>query len=173
MKMDSLEARKSTTRARASTKRSQKTSPQSRKRSAARSAKSKGASARGGSMRRGAARRSGGAAKATTDLNEIRRWAEARGGKPVTVTGTAPRGKAGLLRIDFPGFAGGGRFQEISWDEWYQKFNENNLEFIYQDKGQSHFSKLVRRGTTKQGSSRRGSSSAGRKRTRAKASRSR
>jgi hypothetical protein len=61
-----------------------------------------------------------------------------------------------LLRIDFPGYSGAGRFQEISWDDWYQKFQESNLEFLYQDKTtsgqQSRFFKLVCRGTANKGS---------------------
>lgn len=102
--------------------------------------------------------RRGGSAKVTTNLNEIRQWAEARGGKPVSVKGTARRGGAGLLRIDFPGYSGAGRFEEISWDEWYEKFRESNLEFLYQDQAangqKSRFFKLVCRGTAKGGSSR-------------------
>jgi hypothetical protein len=103
--------------------------------------------------RRAQPRKSRGA-QVTTDLDEIRRWAESRGGKPVSVKGTARRGGAGLLRIDFPGYTGAGRFEEISWDEWYEKFQESNLEFLYQDRaangGQSRFFKLVCRGTVAQ-----------------------
>jgi hypothetical protein len=92
----------------------------------------------------------GGAAKSTTDLNEIRRWAEERGGKPVSVAGTAKRGEAGLLRIDFPGYTGADRLQEISWDGWYEKFNESKLKFLYQEKPESRFFKLVSRGSSGQ-----------------------
>jgi hypothetical protein len=95
-------------------------------------------------------------------LNEIRQWAEARGGNPVSVKGTARgRNPAGLLRIDFPGYSGAGRFEAISWDEWYQKFRESNLEFLYQDRAangqQSRFFKLVCRGTSARKNSRRNS----------------
>jgi len=41
--------------------------------------------------------------RATTNHDEIRKWAEARGGKPATVKGTESHGEAGVLRIDFPG----------------------------------------------------------------------
>jgi hypothetical protein len=92
------------------------------------------------------------AGNSTTDLNVIRRWAEQRQGKPVSVKGTARGGAAGLLRIDFPGYSGAGRLQEISWEQWYRKFKESNLEFLYQDRasnGQpSRFFKLVSRGGT-------------------------
>src|SRR4051794_34732042 len=41
--------------------------------------------------------------KTTTDHDEIRRWAEERGGRPATVEGTEGGGEdAGVLRIDFP-----------------------------------------------------------------------
>ncbi len=83
--------------------------------------------------------------KTTTDHNEIRKWAEARGGKPVTVRGTAGKDDVGVLRIDFPGGAGGDRFEEISWDEWFAAFDENELAFLHQPEGDSRFNKFVRR----------------------------
>jgi hypothetical protein len=90
-----------------------------------------------------------GSAQSTQDLEEIRAWAEARGGKPATVsaTRTGKKDGAGVLRIDFPGYSGAGSLEEISWDEWYQKFQENNLTFLYQDRTkdgrESRFFKLV------------------------------
>src|SRR3954464_15420129 len=89
-----------------------------------------------------------GSSKTTTDLKEIKKWAEARDGKPVIVKGTE-KGKegGGVLRIDFPGFRGEDTFEEISWDEWYEIFNSRNLAFLYQDKTadgkESRFFKLI------------------------------
>ncbi len=87
----------------------------------------------------------------TTDYDEIRNWAESRGGKPVTVRGTGDNDEPGVLRIDFPGGAGGDRFEEISWDDWFAKFDENNLAFLYQDHKasgeESTFFKLISRDT--------------------------
>jgi anaerobic selenocysteine-containing dehydrogenase len=81
--------------------------------------------------------------KTTTDHEEIRRWVEERSGHPARVEGT------NLLRIDYPGFSGEQRLEEISWDEFFEIFDENNLKFLYQentkDGGQSRFSKLVDR----------------------------
>jgi hypothetical protein len=88
--------------------------------------------------------------KATTNHDEIRRWAEARDGKPVAVRGTS-RGKqdVGMIRIDFPGYSGGGKLAPIEWDQWFEKFDDANLAMILQDrtaKGQkSNFNKLVAR----------------------------
>ena len=90
-----------------------------------------------------------GESKTTTDHSEIRRWAEARGGKPVSVKGTGDKDEPGVLRIDFPGYAGGERFDEISWEEWFEKFDEKNLAFLYQEETksgeESRFFKLVSR----------------------------
>ena len=87
----------------------------------------------------------------TTDHDEIRKWAEARDGKPVTVRGTGDDDEPGVLRIDFPGGAGSDRLEEISWEEWFEKFDEKELSFLYQDKKadghESTFFKLVSRET--------------------------
>jgi ferritin-like metal-binding protein YciE len=88
-----------------------------------------------------------GEAKPTKDLEEIRAWAEARGGVPARVCGTGNENDPGLLRIDFPGYSGEDSLEQISWDEWYKKFQENNLTFLRQDTTkdgrQSRFFKLV------------------------------
>lgn len=88
--------------------------------------------------------------KVTTDHEEIRRWVEARGGHPASVKGTE-QGKesAGLLRIDFPGYSGEQSLEEISWDDFFEKFEESKLAFLYQEEtksgGESRFFKLVSR----------------------------
>jgi hypothetical protein len=96
----------------------------------------------------GSGSRSTAASKTTTDLDEIIAWAEARGGEPATVRGTGEEEEAGILRIDFPGGAGEDVLEHISWDEWYDKFQENELAFLYQEKTKdgkiSRFFKLVK-----------------------------
>jgi hypothetical protein len=52
---------------------------------------------------------------------------------------------AGVIRIDFPGFSGEQSLKPISWDEWFQVFDERGLAFLYQQKGESRFNKLVSR----------------------------
>ena len=88
--------------------------------------------------------------KQTTDHAKIRRWAEARDGKPARVRSTGSDEDAGLLRIDFP--EGGDEdeeLEEISWDEFFEKFDEKRLAFVYQEKtaaGEpSRFNKFVSR----------------------------
>src|SRR3954464_10850295 len=87
--------------------------------------------------------------KTTTDHEEIRRWAEDRGGKPATVKGTESGGEdAGILRIDFPG-GEEDRLEEISWDDWFEKFDSEKLAFLYQEQvksgDESRFFKIVTR----------------------------
>jgi hypothetical protein len=86
----------------------------------------------------------------TTDHQRIRKWVEERKGKPASVKGTG-NGGAGILRIDFPGYSGEQSLEEISWDEFFEKFEEKNLAFLYQDTIQgekSRFFKLVSREST-------------------------
>ncbi|EEF57293.1 hypothetical protein [Pedosphaera parvula] len=88
-------------------------------------------------------------AKKTTDHEEIKHWVEDHGGKPVSVKGTGGKGDPGLLRIDFPGYSGEDTLEDISWDEWFDKFDEKHLAFLYREetsKGkESRFCKLVSR----------------------------
>ncbi|WP_181305229.1 hypothetical protein [Rufibacter sp. XAAS-G3-1] len=83
-------------------------------------------------------------AKTTTDHDTIRKWAEARDGKPASVKGTGDGDEAGLLRINFPGYAED-NLEDISWEEFFEKFEEKKLAFLYQDEKDSRFSKLVSR----------------------------
>lgn len=75
-----------------------------------------------------------GESQRTTDHEQIRRWAEERGGKPATVKSTKAGDEPGVLRIDFEGYSGEESLEEISWDEFFEKFDEKNLEFLYQDR---------------------------------------
>jgi hypothetical protein len=84
-----------------------------------------------------------------TDHDEIRSWAEERGAKPAAVQSTASDEDPGIIRLDFPGYSGAGSLEEIEWDEWFEKFDENNLALIVQEQtanGQkSNFNKLANR----------------------------
>ena len=87
--------------------------------------------------------------KSTVNHQEIKRWVEARKGRPATVKRTAKGEEAGILRIDFPGYSGEHSLEEISWEDFFQKFEEAGLKFLYQDKTadgkESRFFKFVRR----------------------------
>ncbi|MGH9457349.1 MAG: hypothetical protein ACRD2J_06865 [Thermoanaerobaculia bacterium] len=86
-------------------------------------------------------------ATTTTDHDEIRSWVEQRGGFPSHVKRTAGGDDPGILRIDYPGFTGAESLERIPWDEFFEWFDRNNLAFLYEDEGDSRFSKLVDRGT--------------------------
>jgi hypothetical protein len=95
----------------------------------------------------------------TTDHSEIRRWAEARGGRPAVVKSTRGKGDdTGILRIDFPGYSGSGSLEEISWEEFFEKFDGEKLALVYQEttaRGQkSNFNKIVSRETVAERSGR-------------------
>jgi hypothetical protein len=85
----------------------------------------------------------------TTDHEEIRKWVESNQGKPASVKGASGGEDVGVLRIDFPGGAGDESLEHISWDEWFEKFEDNELAFLYQSQKSSGepstFVKLVRR----------------------------
>ncbi len=59
----------------------------------------------------------------TIDHGEIRRWAEARGGMPAVVAGTDAD-----LRFDW---GEGGRLERISWEDFFELFEEQDLAFAH------------------------------------------
>ena len=69
----------------------------------------------------------------TIDHDEIRQWVEEHAGKPAYVRGTEDGDDAGVLRIDFPGGAGEDQLEHISWEEWFAKFEDSDLAFLYQE----------------------------------------
>jgi hypothetical protein len=60
-----------------------------------------------------------------------------------------------MIRLDFPGYSGENSLEQIEWDEWLEKFDENGLALLVQDqtaRGQkSNFNKLVKRETAEAG----------------------
>lgn len=88
-----------------------------------------------------------GESKVTTKHGEIQRWVEERGGSPARVKGTESRSDPGLLRVDYPGFSGEETLETITWEEFFNAFDEHNLAFLYQEKTKdgkvSRFSKFI------------------------------
>lgn len=82
-------------------------------------------------------------AKTTTNHDEIRRWAETHGGRPARVRSTGEKADPGILRFDFG--TPEDDLEEISWEEFFEKFEKNDLALLYQDEGDSRFSKLIHR----------------------------
>jgi hypothetical protein len=85
--------------------------------------------------------------KTTTDHEEIRRWAEERGGKPAIVRGTEDDG-GGVLRIDFPGGAGTESLEHVSWDEWFRYFEEEARVPLPRGEGQRRGEHLLQVGAS-------------------------
>jgi len=89
--------------------------------------------------------------KQTTDHDEIRKWVEERDGQPAHVRSTAKGNDVGLLRISFPGYddEDDANLEPIEWEEFFQKFDESELSFLYQERtadGElSTFNKFTRR----------------------------
>jgi len=87
------------------------------------------------------------AANATIDHDEIRKWAESKGGKPAAVDRTHKGGDVGIVRIMFPDNPQSehGSLVEISWEEFFEQFEEAKLALLYEE--ESLFSKIVGRDT--------------------------
>jgi len=87
--------------------------------------------------------------KTTQDHEEIRDWAEKRGAVPAEVRSTRRKDEPGILRFCFPDAKNreNESLSEISWDDFFEKFDENDLELVYQEKTasgrRSNFNKLV------------------------------
>ena len=55
-----------------------------------------------------------------------------------------------MIRIDFPGYSGQGSLERISWEDWFEQFEENNLallirDFRHEDGDLDRFNKIVSR----------------------------
>lgn len=87
------------------------------------------------------------AAKKLTDHDEIRKWAEERGGRPVVVKGTEGGEGAGLLRFDFD--KPDEKLREIDWETFFETFEEKGLALLAQEEtgsgDTSRFFKFVQR----------------------------
>jgi hypothetical protein len=109
--------------------------------------------------------------KNTKDHDTIRQWAESRGAVPSEVASAEKDGEPGLLRFQFPKAKNrnDAALKEISWDEFFEKFDESDLTLVYQEKtagGQrSNFNKLVHDENVKSSSSKKKSTTAAGKRS--------
>lgn len=84
-------------------------------------------------------------AKAITDHDEIRAWAEKRGGRPSRVKSTGDDG--GVLRFDFG--EPEEELEEISWETFFEIFEDRKLALLEQEETASgktsRFSKFIER----------------------------
>jgi hypothetical protein len=88
------------------------------------------------------------ASKLTTDHDAIRCWAEQRDAKPAMCSARKSDDDPGTVRLAFPG-SRDQSLKEISWNEWFVKFERSKLALLYQeqtaDGERSNFYKIVRR----------------------------
>ncbi len=65
----------------------------------------------------------------TTDHDEVRRWAEERGGRAAVVPANGEE-----LRIDFAGDSGEPDLRPIAWEEFFERFERKGLALLH-DRG--------------------------------------
>ncbi len=87
--------------------------------------------------------------KTTDNHSTIKKWVEDRDGKPALMDGIVPDDGGGeMLRIDFMD-GSDGPLNQISWDKFFEIFDNTNLLFLYEDevKGgeKSKFHKFIRK----------------------------
>lgn len=76
--------------------------------------------------------------KTTTDHQTIQSWAEALGGQPQRINDPTAQADAIGIRINFQGggddaFMPSGEVQNISWQEFFDRFDQQQLAFVYDD----------------------------------------
>ena len=87
--------------------------------------------------------------KKTTDHSEILKWAESSGAQPALVKDSTSHFDPGVLRIRVPGSDLGPRVEPLSWDVFFQKFDEEALALVLPEEAHEHVDqmqiRLVRR----------------------------
>lgn len=69
----------------------------------------------------------------TKDHDEIRQWVESNDGVPASVRTAEDTDATGMLRFDFPGGAGADELEHITWDAWFDTFDQEGLALVYQN----------------------------------------
>ena len=69
----------------------------------------------------------------TTDHRKIRNWTEKRGGQPASVKNNNLRSEEDILKIHFPFTGADETVEKITWEEFFEKFEEQALSFTYQE----------------------------------------
>ena len=87
-------------------------------------------------------------AKTTRDHDQIRRWAEERGGKPSADADIHRPGDPDILQLEFD--PKDRKPDVLTWGEFFEEFDDAELTFLYQDEteeGQkSRFYKFIHDG---------------------------
>lgn len=82
----------------------------------------------------------------TTDHKTIQSFADEHNLKPAKVEGTG-NGNTGMIRLMQPGSSASetDNLEEISWNNWFKAFEDNDLALVYEKNGSGNFNKLVSR----------------------------
>lgn len=72
--------------------------------------------------------------KVTTDHGLIKKWAEARHGYPAVIRKITDAGMDLVLSFVFPDIETEGIARKLSWDEFFERFDQQRLVFVYDDK---------------------------------------
>lgn len=83
--------------------------------------------------------------KVTTDHEEIRHWVEEHEGRPATETGSVGKNEGRVVKIFFPDQYTSNPVEEITWDEFFEKFEQEDLAFMYKEDEDSRFFRIVER----------------------------
>lgn len=87
--------------------------------------------------------------QALTDHKQIRRWAEERGATPACVRGSGDSLTNGELRLDVPGAETDDTLTPLTWDQWFEAFEQQGLALRVEDEADgvavSNVSSLVAR----------------------------
>ena len=87
--------------------------------------------------------------KTTTDHEEVRRWAQDRGGSPACVHNPFnTAGETSELRIDFLHEKYNDDVREVTWEEFFALFDRQRMVLVYQTETEggkvSRFGRIVR-----------------------------
>ena len=86
----------------------------------------------------------------TTDPDVIRRWAEARHGTPVLFHRGGSESDDQWPGFAFPGYDHPNSYEEITWQELFNKRAEADLVFLYQEMTETGESSLYNRFVSRQ-----------------------
>jgi hypothetical protein len=85
----------------------------------------------------------------TTDHEEIKQWAEEHNARPAVVRHETRGGGVGIIDIDLAHFGEDEYVEPISWEDFFEQFDERNLAFVYEKEtlpGEKHwFHKFTKR----------------------------
>ncbi|MDG5815366.1 hypothetical protein QA601_09765 [Chitinispirillales bacterium ANBcel5] len=84
--------------------------------------------------------------KITSNHRFIKKWVEERGGFPVLVPDELiAKEESGVIRILFPEDSDKEKYEPISWDKFFEKFDQAHLAFLCEKNsdGHDHYYKLI------------------------------